>query len=45
MSLLDSLLIEAKLIQVTSTAIKHANKSSLSQLRGFSLHFSLGVEG
>jgi hypothetical protein len=30
---------------VTSTATKHANKSFLSQLGGFLLHFSLGVEG
>jgi hypothetical protein len=30
---------------VTSTDIKHANKSFLSQLGGFSLHFSLWVEG
>jgi hypothetical protein len=35
---------EAKLIQVTSTATKHANKSFLSQLRGFFPHFPLGVE-
>jgi hypothetical protein len=36
---------EAKLIQVTSTVTKHANKSFLSWLGGFSLHFSPGVEG
>jgi hypothetical protein len=42
--LLDSLATEAKLIQVTSTAIKHENKSFLSQLGGFFPHFSLGVE-
>jgi hypothetical protein len=36
---------KAKLIQVTSTAIKHANKSFLSRLGGFFLHISLGVEG
>jgi hypothetical protein len=45
MSLLNPLLIEAKLIQVTSTATEHAHKSFLSRLGGFSLHFSLGVEG
>jgi hypothetical protein len=45
MSPLDSLTSEAKLIQVISIAIKHANKSFLSQLGRFSLHFSLGVEG
>jgi hypothetical protein len=37
--------MEAKLIQVTSTAIKHANKSFLSWLGGFFPHFSLEVEG
>jgi hypothetical protein len=37
--------MEAKLIQVTSTATKHANKSFLSWLGGFFPHFSLGVEG
>jgi hypothetical protein len=37
--------MEAKLIQVTSTATKHANKSFLSRLGGFFLHISLGVEG
>jgi hypothetical protein len=45
MPLLDSLAMETKLIQVTSTVTKHTNKSFLSQLGGFSLHFSLGVEG
>jgi hypothetical protein len=30
---------------VISTATKHANKSLLSWLGGFSLYFSLGVEG
>jgi hypothetical protein len=30
---------------VTLTAIKHANKNFLSRLGGFSLQFSLGVEG
>jgi hypothetical protein len=30
---------------VTCTDRKHANKSFLSKLKGFSLHFSLGVEG
>jgi hypothetical protein len=42
---LNFLTPEAKLIQVTSTATKHANKSFLSQLGGFSLHTSLWVEG
>jgi hypothetical protein len=36
---------EAKLIQMTITATKHANKSLLSRLGGFSLHTSLWVEG
>jgi hypothetical protein len=45
MPLLNPLSTEAKLIQVTSTTIKHANKYVLSRLGGFSLHFSLGVEG
>jgi hypothetical protein len=36
---------EAKLIQVTSTATKYANKSFLSRLGGFSLHTSLWIEG
>jgi hypothetical protein len=44
-SLLNSLTSEAKLIQVTNTTTKHANKSFLSRLGGFFLHFSLGVEG
>jgi hypothetical protein len=38
-------MLEAKLIQVTNTTTKHANKSFLSRLGGFSLHFSLGVQG
>jgi hypothetical protein len=38
-------MLKAKLIQVTSTATKHANKSFLSRLGEFSLHFYLGVEG
>jgi hypothetical protein len=42
--LLNSLASEAKLMQVTSTAIKHANKSFLSRLGPFP-HFSLWVEG
>jgi hypothetical protein len=37
--------MKAKLIQLTSTDTKHVNKNFLSQLSGFSLHFSLGVEG
>jgi hypothetical protein len=36
---------EAKLIQMTCTATKHANKSIISRLGGFSLHNSLWVEG
>jgi hypothetical protein len=44
-SLLNSLTPEAKLIQLTSTARKHANKTFLSQLGGFFPHFSLGVKG
>jgi hypothetical protein len=42
---LNPLAPEAKLIQVTRTATKHANKGFLSQLRGFFPHFSLRVEG
>jgi hypothetical protein len=45
MPLLDSLAMEAELIQVTSTVTKHTNKSFLSWLGGFFPHFSLGVEG
>jgi hypothetical protein len=45
MPLLNSLVMEEKLIQVTSTTTKHAHKSLLSRLRGFLLHISLGVEG
>jgi hypothetical protein len=37
--------MEAKLIQVTSTDIKHANKRFLSRLRDFFPHFSVWVEG
>jgi hypothetical protein len=36
---------EAELIQVTSTATKHTNKSFLSWLGGFFPYLSLGVEG
>jgi hypothetical protein len=36
---------EAKLIQLTSTTTKLANKSFFFRLGGFSLHFSLRVEG
>jgi hypothetical protein len=36
---------EAKLIQVTSTTTKHANKDFLSRLGGFFPFFSLWVEG
>jgi hypothetical protein len=42
--LLYSLVMEAKLIQATMTAIKYANKSLLSWLGGFFPHFSLGFE-
>jgi hypothetical protein len=42
---LNSLPPEAKLIQVTSTTTKHANKSLHSRLRGFLPCFSLWVEG
>jgi hypothetical protein len=42
---LNSLLSEAKLIQVTSTTIKQANESFVSQLGGFFPYFSLWVEG
>jgi hypothetical protein len=43
--LLNPLAPEAKLIQMTSTATKHAHKSFLSQLRGLFPYLSLGVEG
>jgi hypothetical protein len=36
--------MKAELIQVTSTATKHANKSFLSWLGGFFPYLSLGVE-
>jgi hypothetical protein len=39
---LNSLALEAKLMQVTSTATKHANKSFLSRLGSFSSLLSLG---
>jgi hypothetical protein len=42
---LNPLTPEAKLIQVTHTATKHANKGFLSRLGGFFSHFSLRVEG
>jgi hypothetical protein len=45
MPLLYCLAPKAKLIQVTSTVTKHANKSFLPRLGGFSLHTSLWVEG
>jgi hypothetical protein len=45
MSLLNSLASVEKLIQVTSIATKHANKSFLSRLENFFPHFSLLVEG
>jgi hypothetical protein len=44
-ALLNSLAIEAKLIQVVNTATKHVNKSFLSWLGNFFPHLSLGVEG
>jgi hypothetical protein len=37
--------MKAKLIQVTSTTTKHANKSFISMLGDFFSHFSLVVEG
>jgi hypothetical protein len=43
--LLNSVAPKAKLIQVTRTTTKHANKSFLSRLGGFFSHFSIGVEG
>jgi hypothetical protein len=43
--LLNSLMMKAKLVQVTSTATKHAHKSFISRLGGFFLHISLGFEG
>jgi hypothetical protein len=43
--LLNSLATEAKLIQLTSTATKHANKSFISRIRAFFPHFSLYVKG
>jgi hypothetical protein len=43
--LLNSLTSEAKLIQVTGTATKHANKSFLYRFGGFFFHISLGVKG
>jgi hypothetical protein len=42
--LLYSVATKAELIQVTSTAIKHANKRFLSWLGGFFPYLSLGVE-
>jgi hypothetical protein len=42
---LNPLAPEAKLIQVTRTVTKHANKGFLSRLGGFFPHFSLRVEG
>jgi hypothetical protein len=39
------LVMEAKVIQVTSTATKHANKSFLFRLGDLFPHFCLGVEG
>jgi hypothetical protein len=43
--LLNSLALKEKLIQVTSTTTKHANKSFISWLGDFFPHFFLGVEG
>jgi hypothetical protein len=45
MPLLNSLMPEAKPIQVTNMTIKHTNKSFISRLGGFFLHTSLGVKG
>jgi hypothetical protein len=45
MPLLNSLTIEAKLVQVTGSATKHAHKNFPSRLGGFFLYISLGVEG
>jgi hypothetical protein len=45
MHVLNSLAPKAKLIQVISTAIKHANKSFLSRRGGFFPHFFLWIEG
>jgi hypothetical protein len=42
--LLNSLVTRAKLIQVTSTATKHAHKSFLFRLGGFFPHLSLGLK-
>jgi uncharacterized membrane protein YhaH (DUF805 family) len=42
--LLHSLVMEAELIQVTSIATKHANKSFLSWPGGFFPYLSLGVK-
>jgi hypothetical protein len=42
---LNPLALEAKLIQVTCTATKQANKDFLSRLGGFFPHYSLRVEG
>jgi hypothetical protein len=42
---LNSLSSEAKLIQVTNTTTKHANKRFLSRLGGFFSCFSFWVEG
>jgi hypothetical protein len=44
MLLLNSLVSEAKLIHVTSTATKYANKSFLSQLGGFFLTPLMGLK-
>jgi hypothetical protein len=44
-TLLNSLMTEAKLIQVTSTTTKQANKSFPSWLGNFFHHLSLGVQG
>jgi hypothetical protein len=45
MPLLNSLMSEAKLIQVTNMITKYVNKSFLSQLGDFFPHFFLWVEG
>jgi hypothetical protein len=42
--LLHSLAVKAKLIQVTRTAIKHANVNFLTGIWSIFLHTSLGVD-
>jgi hypothetical protein len=42
---LNPLALEGKLIQVSHTTTKHANKGFVSRLGGFFPHLSLRVEG